>query len=373
MVTQDGSTPPAGVVGVSFGGETLDLWPYTGASFDGNPVDPVNLLFVGKADPVRIRAALLRLDGDRTGYLPPELAGSYPFNARWSDAIGDVQTNYAGDEGWIGSVVQLQLGIYEPIRVHLRLFRTGTPFGDGGTWTVGAAHFEVLIPGTVNHESLSWEVAEQIVTVDLMRSGLLDPSVPLAPTDVISQTPAFRTIRKEIYNGLPEELKVLIGGPPGLVDAPVPIPNDGRATLFHVVGEAPAQVGPTEDHYTLAFNQVIPKPVCMDAPTDLVYVTGPVEFGRTTTVDASGLYEYHERLDGHLTVTPVDGAGNLVGTPYRAVIGDLQQGSTDPNRGWVLSELKQLAPQKGGTQMLMTKLKVGTAGKDSYTAQEQCP
>jgi hypothetical protein len=39
----------------------------------------------------------------------------------------------------------------------------------------------------------------------------------------------------------------------------------------------------------------------------------------------------------------------------------------------VLSELKQLAPQKGGTQMLMTKLKVGTAGKDSYTAQEQCP
>jgi hypothetical protein len=111
----------------------------------------------------------------------------------------------------------------------------------------------------------------------------------------------------------------------------------------------------------------------MDAPTDLVYVTGPVEFGRTTTVDASGLYEYHERLDGHLTVTPVDGAGNLVGTPYRAVIGDLQQGSTDPNRGWVLSELKQLAPQKGGTQMLMTKLKVGTAGKDSYTAQEQCP
>ena len=37
----------------------------------------------------------------------------------------------------------------------------------------GAAHFEVLIPGTTDHQVLSWIVARDLVVGDLMRSGLL--------------------------------------------------------------------------------------------------------------------------------------------------------------------------------------------------------
>jgi hypothetical protein len=372
-ISQDGTAPPPGLVQVSFAGEALQLWPYTEASFNGVPSDPVNLLFVGKADPVRIRAALLRLDGNRTAFGFPDM---YPFNARWSDAIGDVHVNYAGSEGWLGSVIQLQLGTYDPGRVHLRLFRTGQAFSGSGVWTVGAAHFEVLIPGTADHEVLSWELARQIVTVDLIRSGLLDQSTPFVPTDPITQTPTFREIRKEVYNGLPEELKAAIGGPPGLVSAPVPIPNDGRATLFHIVAEAPAQPGPTADRFSLTYNQVIPKPVCAEGPYDFVQITGPVELSRSTTVDGSGLYEYHERLAGNLTVTPVDVTASPpapAGPSYQAVIGDLQQGSIGLGSSFALSEMKRIAPQKGGTQMLMTRLRVGTTGTDAYRAEERCP
>ena len=129
----------------------------------------------GDADPAGIRAALMALDGDRSAFGLPNAS---PFNERWGDAIGDVQTSYAGSSGWTGSVIQLRLGEYAPLRVHLRLFRTGAPFSAGGTWTLGAAHFEVLIPGTADHQVLSWMVARQIITADLVRSGLLVKTRP---------------------------------------------------------------------------------------------------------------------------------------------------------------------------------------------------
>ena len=372
-ISQDGASPPAGVVQVPFSGEALALWPYTGASFDGVPSDPVNLLFVGKADPVRIRAALLQLDGDRTGYGFPD---EYPFNATWTDAMGDVQTNYAGEEGWLGSVIQLQLGTYEPLRAHLRLFRTGQSFGEGGSWTVGAAHFEVMVPGTADHRVLSWELAEQLVTVDLMRSGLLDASMPVVPTDPITQAPSFREIETLVYNALPEELKAAIGGPPGQVNAPVPIPNDGRAMLFHVAGEAPPVWGPTSDRLTFTYNIVAPKPFCFEGLSDYVLLSGPVELSRTTQVDSTGQYEYHARIKGRLAVTPVDVTVSPpvpVGEPYYAEIGDLQQGSINGRGSWALFETKRLAPQKDGIEMLLTRLRVGTRGADAYTSQGRCP
>ena len=372
-VSQDGALPPAGIVQVSFAGEALDLWPYTGASFDGVPSDPVNVLFAGKADPVRIRAALLQLNGDRTAFGFPD---AYPFNATWTDAIGDVQTNYAGEEGWLGSVVQLQLGTYDPLRAHLRLFRTGQSFGGAGTWTVGAAHFEVMIPGTADHQVLSWELAEQLVTVDLMRSGLLDGTVPVVPTDPITQTPSFRTIPEPIYNGLPEELKAAIGGPPGQVNAPVPIANDGRAMLFNIVGEASPLWEPTSDEYTFTYNQVVPKPICSDGPLDYVLLSGPVELSRSTQLDSTGRYEYHARIKGRLAVTPIDVTVSPpvpAGETYYAEIGDLQQGSIDGRASWALFETKRIAPGNGGTEMRLTRLRVGTRGSDTYASQGKCP
>ena len=340
---------------------------------DGAPSDPVNLIFAGKADPVRIRAALLSLDGDRTAFGFP---AAYPFNARWSDAVGDIQTSYSQGEGWQASLIQLQLGVYQPVRVHLRLFRTGVPFGAGGTWTVGGAHFEVLIPGTADHQVLSWELAQQVVLVDMIRSGLLDPSTPYQPTDVINEAPSFRTIPDVIYNGLPEELKAAIGGPAGTVSAPVPILNDGRATILHVAGEPTGTRGDFSQSFTLTYNQVIPKPFCSGGPLHWVLVSGPVELGRTGTVDPAGRYQYNTRIAGRLTVTPVDITANPpvpAGPSYQAEVGDVQEGVLDSQTSWGLSQARRIAPQPGGTEFLMTRLKVSSNGPDSYRAQTRCP
>jgi hypothetical protein len=69
---------------VTYGGESLTFWPFTGGSPSRfNPVDPMNLIFVGDNDPRAIRAALLFLDGNNP-----------VFGCAWTDAIGDVQTAY---------------------------------------------------------------------------------------------------------------------------------------------------------------------------------------------------------------------------------------------------------------------------------------
>jgi len=70
--------PPAGLVTVPFGGDELTWWPYTVMDFSGDPVDPGNLIFAGQADPLRIRAALLALNGDRTAFGFPMSTRSTP-------------------------------------------------------------------------------------------------------------------------------------------------------------------------------------------------------------------------------------------------------------------------------------------------------
>jgi hypothetical protein len=367
---QDGETPPSGLTAVSFGTSSLTLWPYTGESLDGTPADPVNLIFVGNVDPVKIRAALLSLNANRPPFPPV-----YPFNATWSDAIGNVQTNYSEGEGWQGSVIQLQLGAYGPVRLHLRLWRTGAPFGSGGTWTVGAAHFELVIPGTADHQVLAWELPQQVVLVDMLRSGLLDATTPFATSGVINQTPSYRTIPPPIYNGIPDALKSLAGLPPGPSGVPVAIPNDGRATIFHVTGEAAPQTGHFSDAFSLTYNQIIPKPFCSDGPLDFVRVSGPVTLSRTTDVDGTGRYQYHSQIAGRITVTPIDVTQNPPvpsGASFEANVSELQQGATDPLRSWVMAESRRILPQDGGAELFMSRLRVGSDGQQSYRASSRC-
>ena len=371
VLDQDGAVPPSGLVPVDLGGgKTATIWPYTGESLNGVPSDPVNLIFLGKADPVRIRAALLALDGDRTAF---GLPNAPPFNSKWSDCQGDVQTAYTDGPGWSGSVIQLQLGSYGPVRAHLRLFRTGIPDGSGGVVTLGAAHFEALIPGTTSHQVLSWEVAQQLVTLDLARTGLLGAAPSLVS---INAAPSFREIPDFIYNQLPAELIGLIGGPAPPIQGAVPIASDGQAGVFLLAGEAPIQAGTTTDAFTIDFHQAIPKPLCSDGPFDWVYVTGPVEFNRTSTVDAAGRYEFQARVSGKLTVTPVDITTNPptpVGQPFTANISDVQQGNLDPaGSQLVTARVKRIGPQNGGAELLMSNLKAASPGPDSYRLSEQC-
>ena len=290
---------PGPTVTVEFGADALTSWPYTGHDFSGDPVDPVNLIFFGEADPRDIRAALMSLDGDRSAFGFPAAA---PFNSTWSDAIGDVQNSYASGAGWLPGAIQLACGDYEPARFHLRLFKAGR-------WTLGGVHFEVLIPGTTDHQVLSWELAEQFVVVDLMRSGLLDGSVPMMPTDPINDSP-FRTIPAVIYNELVKALDpgliALIGGPPGPVTEDVPIWTDGTATLLNLANRVEREAGVWCQDLVIEYGLTVPKPFCSSGPYDYVLVEGPVHMHQTTQLTRCGRYMTSFRATGELSVTPID-------------------------------------------------------------------
>src|SRR6267142_1101979 len=370
-IESNGSTPPAGLVPFTYGGKSITIWPYTGASFNGVPSDPINLIFVGHADPVEIRAALLALDGDRTAFGFPAVP---PFNSRWSDAVGDVQTSYAEGAGWIGSVIQLQLGVYGPIRTHLRLFRANAESGTASDVTLGGAHFEVVIPGTTEHQVLSWELAQQLVTVDMIRSGLLPAGGP-PQSEQINQAPSFREIPDFIYNQLPPELIAAIGGPAQPVSGAVPLASDGRASILNLE-RAPAVVpGITTQSFTIDFAQAIPKPFCSDGPLDWVYVTGPIQFEKTAQVDGLGRYTYSSRVGGRITITPVDittSPPTPIGAPFMARVSDLQEGFIGRNAEAVFAKSKRIAREPGGSEVLMTSLKVGNPGPDTYRAGTHC-
>lgn len=366
------TTPPTGLQTISFNGQQLTLWPYDGKSFDGVPENPVNLIFVGKADPVAIRAALLAL--------PPAPAGSgmpdvFPFNSTWSDANGDVQAAYGDGEGWVGNAVQLQLGRYEYGRVHLRLFRTGKAFGSEGGWTIGAAEFEILIPNTADHQVLSWELARAAVVRDLVRTGLLDATTPMADTPVISQTPTFRNIPDYIYGPMPMDLKMLIfnGNPPN--EASPGILSDGKATILHLAGSAPITPGTVTDAFTLQYGQLSPKPFCSSGPLDYVYLQGPVNLSKTVTVDASGALQYTSTILGRIAVTPMDVTANPPapsGQTYYANVSDEQSGWINSGRAWVTQQMKRLGNPSTGAQMVMWRLRVSTDGEDQYRIETRC-
>ena len=354
---------PAPLSTLTLGGESRSLWPYLGSDLSGVPEDPVSLVFRGKADPRSLRAALLGLDGDRSAFGFPNAA---PFNCTWTDAIGDVQAGFSEENGWVGSAIQLACGAFGPMRFHVRLFA----MGDG--WTVGGAHFEVLIPGTTTHQVLSWELAEQLVTVDLIRTGLLDPSSPLGMTDQINASP-FRAIPAVIYNGLPGDLRGVIGGPAADQTADVPIQNDGHATVFNVAGIAPQRAGTALQDFTVQFNQVIPKPFCATGAADFILVQGPVRL--TETIETTdGNYETQFHATGSLSVTPIDITnGNPSGAAYRAMV-QQEQASAFSDTGASASErlLETLIPTAGSTSQLKTVIDVITGGKAKADLTQRC-
>lgn len=283
--------PPPVVVPISFGGFTNSIWPFTGRNFE-DAADPINVAFVGRVDPLALRAALLSLDGNRSAFGFPAAA---PFDCTWADAIGGIQTAYGTASGWTGSAIQLDCGGYGPLRFHLRLF-------ESGQWTLGGAHFEVLIPGTAEHEVLSWELAEQFVTVDFLRTGLLDSAVPVSATTPISPAPSYREINPLIYNGLPAALVAALGTPLPPVASPVPIPNDGVATILNVARQVEVEPSFVRTDFELQYNQIVPRPFCSAGSQDFVQVRGPVTLSQTVRVTSSRDYIASARIHGSLDV-----------------------------------------------------------------------
>lgn len=354
---------PAPLTTLTLGGESRTLWPYLNSDLSSTPEDPVSLVFRGQADPRSLRAALFALNGDRSAFGFPNVA---PFNCTWSDAIGDVQAGFTQENGWVGSAIQLACGDFGPMRFHVRLFAMGNG------WTVGGAHFEVLIPGTTTHQVLSWELAEQLVTVDMIRTGLLDPSAPLDQTDAINASP-FRSIPAVIYNGLPGDLRAVIGGPAADQSTDVPIQNDGHATVFNVAGVAQQHAGTALQDFTIQFNQVIPKPFCASGPADFVLVQGPVHLTETIQTTATD-YRTQFHATGNLTVTPVDPTtGSPTGAPFSATV-QQEQASAFSDTGVSASEklTQTLIPTGGPTSHLKTLLDVVTGGRAAADTKVKC-
>jgi hypothetical protein len=347
------------------GARTRSLWPFTGIDFE-HASDPINILFAGRADPRSLRAALLALDGDRTAFGFPNFP---PFNCTWSDAIGALQTGWS-ENGWSASAVQLQCGAYGPVRFHVRLFATGD-------LTLGNAHFEVLIPGTTDHEVISWELAQQLLTVDMIRTGLLDTAAPFSLTGVINPAPSYRTINPLVYNGLPAALIAAIGGPAAPVTAPVPLPSDGRATVFTVASPAAITAGVAESEFTIMFGQVIPKPFCASGPLDFVRVDGPVLLKQTVSVTAGGDYAMQADIHGRLLVTPVDPRTSPpapIGEAYDAEVVERYEAMiTDDDAYASMFQMRALLPVGdpfGGR--LQTNLRVGAGGSTDFVQTIRC-
>jgi hypothetical protein len=322
--------PPEGIVNVPLGAESETLWPYTGTDFTGAPSDPLNLVFLGDADPRQVRQALMSLGGDRTAYGVPD---QFPFNCVWADAIGRHQTAWASSDGWQGSAIQMECGDYGSIRFHLRLFREGSR-------TLGNAHIEVLIPGTTDHELLSWEFAEQFVKLDISRSGALaaapDETAPINPA------PSFRTIRTLIFNGLPVELRYALGLPVADQTDPVPLPTDGKATVLTLW--LPLERERTQIHRERdqTFNQMIPRPFCSEGPLDYLKVQGPIHFVHHVETTRRGSYWATFSASGVLDVVPLNPVtGEATGAPFQARITERHRSFLTDHKGQAGHIVKQ--------------------------------
>jgi hypothetical protein len=358
--------PPSGLTTIDVLGQQLTLWPYIGENLLGEPHDPVNLIFIGQADPRDLRQALLALDGDRTAYGFPN---DFPFNCTWRDCMGDIQGAYGDPNGWVGNAIQLDCGEFQMVRFHLRFFKAGN-------YTIGNCHFEFLIPGTHEHQVLNWELAEQLVTADFMRSGLLDEDYPVIPVPGFNDSP-WGEIPVMIYNALPPELRALAGGPPGDVEEPVPMQNDGTVTVLNLANKL--DWIPCQDNLslTLQFDMVIPKPFCSGGIYQYLYAQGPIELGQTVRFSRDGRYSSRFSATGTLNLTPVDPSTDPptpLGETYQAEISQRQFAWLNHQTTFARTQLSQVeVPDNGPYQgSLYTEMQIGPFDNNHYTMEIQC-
>jgi hypothetical protein len=208
-----------------------------------------------------------------------------------------------------------------------------------------------------------------------MRTGLLDATVPVGETGVMSQAPTFRDIPPYIYNELPQALRDLIGGPPAPVSGPVGIANTGKATIFNVAGAATVAPGTWTDNIDLVYGQFVPKPFCDQSGSEWIHLDGPVSIVKTVTVGEDLRFTFSSTLTGRLMVTPMDMTASPPapsGAPYYANVSNVQSGSLATDEAGVMYLMKRLGVGDQGVMMLRSRLKVGTHGEDSFRAEQRC-
>lgn len=360
--TADAEAPaPAGAVTLQLASGTETLYPFTTHVFpvvSAETDDPVNLIFEGASDPREVRAALLGVDGNRTAY---GLPNAFPFNCTWTEAAGDEQATWTAGAGWEGGAIQLACGPYA-MRFHLRLFRHGTR-------TLGGVHMDLQVPATTEHQVISWNFPQQIVMIDMIRSGLLD--APPYRTGIFGPAPAHRSIPYYIHNALPVPLRAVLELPLENVPAgaSVPIPSNGTAAVLTVRPSFVAVQSDTRTEFDIAFNQAIPKPFCTDG-TQWVRVQGPVHFALRVQLNPSGHYLRTVLISGLLDITPVDPlTGQPTGPTAQAFVFEDHRGMLTDNYAEVSWSLGRTI-SGDVTQMLSTSFSAGQY--DAFTTSEDC-
>ena len=341
------------------------LWPFTGSDFSGDKYDPVNLLFPD-LDPREIRQALLGLEGER-GWL-----NGLPFaGCSWADAMGSEQVAWAETDGWVGGEVQLvcidpAAPLGDPFRTHLRLYREADV-------TLGAAHFEFLIPNTAQHEVLSWDFAQLFVVNDMVRAGLTPTGAALLQTEPDQE---FRAVRRAIYDPLlaylesigAEGLLAGLGLYPPPASGDVPIPLLGVATILS--GDLPFD--PAQERIRtrvdVPYDIVVPRPFCADGPLDYVHLAGTLRLTLDVHTNRSGKYERRHRISGTLYVTPIGSTG-LSGPTAPAIIREEHHALLTDQYGQ-LTEMGLQALLGDTPESLWWRLDGGH--RDRYRVRESC-
>ena len=337
---QGNPRPPAPqeLVEVAAGGESLTIWPYTTSDFQA-PSDPINLVFPD-ADPRAIRQELLKLDGTR-----PPFASVPAGNCRWTDAMGYEQAAYGRPRGWAGGEVQLACvpagkPLGDPFRFHVRLFRLGKD-------TVGAAHYEILIPGSAEHEVLSWDLARDFLTYDAARAGAIagDPA-PVIPGG------SFRAVRGLLYKSLYDYAG---GALRPLLDQLLPLPNDsngdrpiptnGHGAVLSLTAAFQPERTTAVTTTQVGWSIVVPKPFCATGPYDLVQLSGPLNFTMSVRTGDDGRYERTYVVGGTLTGVPLglrpDGTIGPVAPPAAVPVFEIHRATLDDHRGQVSESAEQ--------------------------------
>ncbi len=373
---------PPGTVDVDLAGETLAVWPYTTSDLETGS-DPVNLVFPN-ADPRAIRQELLRLDGARGG---TPFAG-LPFGVggcTWMDAMGYEQAAWGEGEGWAGGAVQLAcvassaqpLGTF--FRFHVRLFRIGAH-------ALGAAHFEVLIPGTAEHEVLSWDLARQLVLYDVGRAEVLSAAPGSA---ALRPAGTFRAVRRPVFDALvsfglgPLLSSLGLSAPPWPAD--VPIPTSGAATVLATAISFEPVRARLEAATEVLYDVVIPKPFCSsgtpDPTDDFVRLYGPLRFAQTVLTNPSGKYERRYLIGGTLTVTPMRIVKLPTPTtpPQYAPTGEpaLEAAISETHRGMLTDEYAQVTERVSqvlmGDETQALEWTFGAGQQDRFVRNVVCP
>jgi hypothetical protein len=351
-----GFAAPGGLATVAVNKE---VWPYTSTGFSTTPQDPINLVFTGQAsDPRQIREILLGLPGSGR---PGPLAA---FNCTWSDAVGDPQTGYSTDDGWVGSAIQLQCGNFYGPRFHIRMFRVGNE-------TIANAHFEILIPGTNTHEVLSWELAQGLVTADMARSGFLAAAPTV--TGVINAAPYYRAVQPLVAAGLPPA-QIAALGLSANGDGSLSIPSDGRASVLNVGGAPALTEGLVDSDFVITFGQVIPKPFCTAGTTGYLFASGPINVHmRSGIVD--GNFESTTTSQGTLNLVEFNPITRQpASAPYQGIVGETTSVKMTNGSAWVdFNSSRVETPDGGATRGSRTEmLRARENGADAYDVNISC-